>query len=64
MVDVARTRFPDNMTRSLQPEVQSIESAASEILDRFKDYAREQPLAVACWAFGLGFVVGWRLKPW
>jgi hypothetical protein len=64
MVDVARTRFPDDMTRSLQPESPSLESAASEALERLKEYARDEPIMVACWAFGIGFVLGWRLKPW
>ena len=29
-----------------------------------REYARENPEIVALWCFGLGFVVGWRLKPW
>jgi hypothetical protein len=30
----------------------------------FRDYARERPEVVALWAFGIGFVLGWKLKPW
>lgn len=30
----------------------------------FKHYARERPETVACACFALGFVLGWRLKPW
>lgn len=30
----------------------------------FRDYARERPEVVAMWAFGIGFVLGWKLKPW
>jgi len=30
----------------------------------FSDYARERPEVVAMWAFGIGFVLGWKLKPW
>lgn len=33
-------------------------------LQSLRDYARERPEVVALWAFGLGFVLGWRLKPW
>lgn len=29
-----------------------------------KTYARERPDVAALWCFGIGFVVGWRLKPW
>jgi hypothetical protein len=30
----------------------------------FRDYARERPEVVALWAFGIGFVLAWKLKPW
>lgn len=30
----------------------------------FKRYARERPEVVALWCFGVGFVLGWKLKLW
>jgi hypothetical protein len=39
-------------------------SAAEAALDLFKQYARERPEVVAMWAFGIGFVLGWKLKLW
>jgi hypothetical protein len=27
-------------------------------------YAREKPDVCALWCFGVGFVLGWKLKPW
>ncbi|MBL9162141.1 MAG: hypothetical protein JNL18_05285 [Planctomycetaceae bacterium] len=30
----------------------------------FREYARERPEVVALWAFGIGFVLGWKIKPW
>jgi hypothetical protein len=30
----------------------------------FQEYARERPDVVALWCFGVGFVLGWKLKPW
>ncbi len=30
----------------------------------FKQYAKERPEVVALWSFGLGFVLGWKLKIW
>jgi hypothetical protein len=30
----------------------------------FKAYARENPETVALWCLGVGFVLGWKLKPW
>ena len=34
------------------------------VLALFKEYARERPEVVALWTFGLGVVIGWKLKPW
>jgi hypothetical protein len=33
-------------------------------MEFFQDYARERPEVVAMWAFGIGFVLAWKLKPW
>lgn len=30
----------------------------------FQEYARARPEVVALWCFGIGFVLGWKLKPW
>lgn len=30
----------------------------------FREYAREKPEIVAACFFGIGFVLGWKLKPW
>ena len=35
-----------------------------DLLEYFKEYARERPEVVALWCFGIGFVLGWKLKPW
>lgn len=32
--------------------------------DHLLEFARENPAAAALWCFGIGFIVGWRLKPW
>lgn len=29
-----------------------------------RSYARSRPGATALWCLGVGFVLGWRLKPW
>jgi hypothetical protein len=33
-------------------------------MESMEDYARNEPWAFAAWAFGIGFVLGWKLKPW
>ena len=35
-----------------------------DLASYFQQYARERPEVVAMWCFGIGFVLGWRLKPW
>lgn len=35
-----------------------------DALDYVKEYAREKPDVAALWCFGIGFVLGWKLKPW
>jgi hypothetical protein len=40
------------------------EHAEADLVAHFEQYARERPAMVALWCFGVGFVLGWRLKPW
>jgi hypothetical protein len=39
-------------------------SAGEAALEFLRDYSRERPEVVALWAFGIGFILGWKLKPW
>jgi len=62
--------------RDLQPSRQTIESVRStmnsvvqsppvhDTLEAARAYARSNPEAAALWCFGIGFVLGWKLKPW
>lgn len=36
---------------------------AKDLIALVKDYARDKPDVAAMWAFGLGVLVGWKLKP-
>lgn len=45
------------------PALQSADSCEAAIAF-FHAYARERPEVVALWALGIGFVLGWKLKPW
>ena len=29
-----------------------------------RSYAKEKPETVALWALGVGFILGWKLRPW
>jgi hypothetical protein len=33
-------------------------------MEEIEAYARREPWAFATWVFGVGFVLGWKLKPW
>ena len=35
-----------------------------DLVDYLKEYAREKPEVAALWCFGIGFILGWKLKPW
>ncbi len=37
---------------------------ANDLVEYLKDYARQRPEVAARWCFGIGFVLGWKLKPW
>jgi len=65
MIDTLRTEFPADMTRAADfPQMGTMEGMADDALDRLKDYAREHPMSFGLWALGIGFVLGWKLKPW
>ncbi|TVQ01766.1 MAG: hypothetical protein EA381_04600 [Planctomycetaceae bacterium] len=36
----------------------------TDLVEYFQQYTREKPEVVAMWCFGIGFVLGWKLKPW
>ncbi|MBI1348226.1 hypothetical protein GC163_18280 [bacterium] len=37
---------------------------AQDLVEYATAYAQQKPLAVAWLCFGVGFVLGWKLKPW
>lgn len=47
------SHLPDAVAPYLQDTLESIEN-----------YAREKPWSFGLWMVGLGFVIGWKLKPW
>jgi hypothetical protein len=40
-----------------------VKEPARDLFSLAKAYAKDNPDVVACWAFGLGVLVGWKLKP-
>jgi hypothetical protein len=65
MIDTLRSSFPADMSRAADsPDLGGLEEMANDAIDRLRAYARENPTSVALWALGIGFVLGWKLKPW
>ena len=65
MIDTLRSDFPGSMTRAADfPGMGMLDHMAGDVLDQVKTYARENPVAFGLWALGIGFVLGWKLKPW
>ena len=40
-----------------------VKEPAQDLFSLAKSYAKDNPDVAACWAFGLGVLVGWKLKP-
>jgi len=65
MIDTLRTDFPTDMSRAAEnPALGPMESMAYDVVDSLKSYARDHPTSFGLWALGIGFVLGWKLKPW
>jgi len=37
---------------------------AKDLVSLAKDYAKEKPEVTCFWAFGIGLILGWKIKPW
>jgi len=57
------TTQPYNESQT-QPRQQLAMEPGKDIVTYFKAYAKEKPEVAALWCFGVGFVLGWKLKPW
>lgn len=42
----------------------SLEQPAEDVVAYARQYAREKPEVIALWCLGVGFLLGWKLKPW
>jgi hypothetical protein len=40
------------------------EPTTKSAFEHFHEYQRERPEVAALWCFGIGFVLGWKLKLW
>jgi len=64
---MADTHTTDKSTNSRKAQVAAERENAEldhSLLDHLKEYAREKPEVAALWCLGIGFILGWKLKPW
>ena len=47
-----------------EDELQKLDALRSSRAINDEEYARAKPLSFALWTFGVGFALGWKLKPW
>ncbi len=50
----------------LQDDLRELEPAevGRDVVQYLREYARDNPESAALWCFGIGFVLGWKLKIW
>jgi hypothetical protein len=57
-----------NAKQELESSVDEAAEDAKELTHDFveylKAYARDNPGTAALWCLGVGFVLGWKMKPW
>jgi hypothetical protein len=57
--------YPRDMVRAVQrPANTWAESTIHAAVECIEHRARTRPLSFAIWSFGIGFLLGWKLKPW
>jgi hypothetical protein len=57
--------YPTDMVHAAGTDTTNwAESTIHSVVDCLEDYARAKPLSFAMWSFGIGFVLGWKLKIW
>jgi ElaB/YqjD/DUF883 family membrane-anchored ribosome-binding protein len=49
---------------SVQEAAMDAKQMTTDFVDYLTEYARENPGTAAMWCLGVGFVLGWKLKPW
>jgi hypothetical protein len=58
--DVAYEKYEAEATPLATQHLQPLD----DLLSYLREYAREKPEVVALTCFSVGFILGWKLKPW
>jgi len=59
-------RYGTDIGYEAEPHMQSEHELRpwEDALEYLRAYARERPEVTALTCFGIGFILGWKLKPW
>jgi cytochrome c-type biogenesis protein CcmH/NrfG len=57
------TNRPVSRQQTLPDRIKDSE-ALNQAIDQVRTSVRANPEAAALWCLGIGFVLGWKLKPW
>ena len=58
-------KYPENMVSASGVDASNwAETTIQSVVGCIEDYARAKPVSFALWSFGIGFALGWKLKPW
>jgi len=63
MVSEVAREMPRSMSSSTHSEAKECD-LKTDAVEYLTTYARENPGYSALWCLGVGFVLGWKLKPW
>lgn len=52
------------LRRELRNQEREAVEFGHDMVQYLREYARENPESTALWCFGIGFILGWKLKIW
>lgn len=59
-----KTQNTQHLRQTQMLEDPKISDVAVDAAESLRIYAKKRPEVVAMWCLGVGFVLGWKLKPW
>jgi len=62
-MNAERTYAPPQNDRNIHQSGERLRPT-SDLVAYFRKYASQRPVVVALACLGIGFVLGWKLKPW
>ncbi len=64
MVDTTQAKYPPDMMQAAHHPEGQFELKPGDLVEYVTGYAKQNPSSAMLWALGIGFFLGWRLKPW